>query len=264
MQAELFLNDLDEPWQHEQRRLAACMVIATAIVFLVLASLEWPLPSRLVPRLPAVLDVTLERPAARGASVPAARADVEPTPRAATPTESAASAEPVTAGERADRALPQSRPAERDAEVATPGTAAAAPVDWYAELERVAKEIGERTAREPGSMHPEFDELRRIAKLRYGPPRTNPPPPTWEVEKDLYGRTLLKKGNFFRVLDDMRLFNQEAFRVFERHMIFVSIPLGRAKPSNLPWVDTIRARYEYMREPDELPPLKAAAPAPNP
>ena len=38
-------------------------------------------------------------------------------------------------------------------------------------------------------------------------------------------------------------------------MIFVSTPIGSPKPKDLPWVETIRARYEYMREPDELPPI---------
>lgn len=259
MQQELRIEDLDGPWQDE-RRLAVCMAASAVFVLLALALVEWPPPS-LLRLAPPVLDVILERQPARRA--PPAQTDTRAESRPAAPAESVPAEAPAAV--TPDRTVPQARPAERPEVAPVPATPAEdapgtrAPVDWYAELERAAAAIGDRLAAEPQSMHPEFDELRRIAKLHYGKPQVNPPRDTWTVEKDPYGRTLLKNGPFYRVLEDLRLFNQEAFQIFERHMIFVTIPLGRRKPKNLPWVEAIRARYEYMREPDELPPLKAVA-----
>ncbi len=281
MRGELFFDDFAAP-SSEQRRLAICMALGAAIVMLVLMLVEWPPPGALVRLIPPVLKVRLEHgPAGRERGGPAA--ETPPAPAEASAGEPAAPAAlqredaPATsrpAAPPAAAAVPQERlepvvveqPATRPAAGAEHSAPAAsgpaltsAPVDWYAELERVAAAVGAQAAAEPGSMHPEFDELRRIAKLRYGPPKTNPPPPAWEAVKDPYGRKLLKNGPFFMVLEDNRLFNQEAFEKFERHMIFVAIPLGRSKPSNLPWVEKIRERYAYFLEPDELPPLKAAA-----
>jgi len=265
VQAELSIDRLDDFDAARHRRLAACMLLAAALVLLLLAVLEWPEPQRFLPLARPVLDVTLEE-----APQPEVRPQVPPLPLPETEAETTPAEAPPAAAATPE-SLPAERPATAGAETAettqpaVDGLGTPAAVDWYAELERVAEAVGNRLADEPQSMHPEFDELRRIAKLFYGKPKTNPPPPSWEVEKDIYGRTLLKKGNMFRVLDDTRLFNEEAFRLFERHMTFIVIPLGRRKPENLPWVELIRARYEYMREPDELPPLKTVvAPAADP
>jgi hypothetical protein len=242
MQAALPIDD--PAWNRQRHRLAVCMAISAFALFLVMATLDWP-PRFDLPRLiPLELELTLRHPpdALEAERQPQAR----PLPRPATP---ATAAEPV---ERVPAAT--ERPA-----VSTAQPKAAQRVDWYAELERVAAEVGARAAGEPQSMHPEFDELRRIAVLRYAKPRTNEPPPTWEAEKDPYGRTLLRGGTSYMILEDPSLINRYAFETFERHMIYFTIPLGRPRPKNLPWVETIRARYDYLnREPDELPVLKAS------
>jgi hypothetical protein len=268
VQQELLIEDLDGPWRHDERRLAVCMAASTALVLLALMLIEWP-PAGLVRLAPPVLDVILERaPRTRAPPAqPEARPEVQPAPA-----ESTAADVPAPASVTPDRTLPQARPAERPEPAPAPGAAAedvvgtAAPVDWYAELERTAAEIGERAAAEPQSMHPEFDELRQIAALRYGPAPVKSPELAWgweTVEESGSGRTLLKRGNTYMVLDDRRLFNQEAFEKFEKHMVFILIPLGKKPPKNLPWVEIIRARYEYMREPDELPPLKQVSAEPE-
>ncbi len=92
-------------------------------------------------------------------------------------------------------------------------------------------------------MHPEFDELRRIAALRYGPPQATAGHPLPEEFPD--GRFPLSRN----------LVNEYAFGSFDSNMLVFTFPMGRPKPKNLPWVATIRARYEYLREPDELPPI---------
>lgn len=250
---------LDEPaWNDRHHRMAVCMAISAVALFLVIALLDWP-PRFDLPRLlPPELEITIRPPAdlpgpeVRDLPPPLPAAPEEPAepPLPATAAEPAA---PVQAAEPAAPAAGTGRPA-----ISMPvPEAPAARVDWYTELERAAAEVGARAAETPPSMHPEFDELRRVATLRYGKPQVNARAPAWAAEKDPYGRTLLRRGNSYMVLEDPRLFNQYAFETFEKHMIFVEIPLGKAPPRNLPWVETIRARYEYLREPDELPPLKA-------
>jgi hypothetical protein len=135
--------------------------------------------------------------------------------------------------------------------------AAGVPTDWYESLERVSADVIGRQAA-PASLHPEFDELRRIAAIRYAEPQTGIPRPIWEnVEKDIYGRTLLKKGNCFRILDDSNVGNRYAFETFEQYLTFCTWS-GKRPPRNLPWVEIIRARYPYLREPaeDSLPPIE--------
>lgn len=272
MQAALFI---DEPgWYAGRHRLAACMAVSAVMLFLVLAMLDWPASLELPRLVPLELEITVlppreetepearERPPPDALPLPAPAAPAAPA-RATEPAAAAGESEPVAPAEAAEvRAEPaaQAAGAERPVVSAPQAEAPAAPVDWYAELERAAAAAGARAAAEPKSMHPEFDELRRIAALRYGKPRTSKAPPLawdWKAEKDTLGRTLLKRGNTYIILDDPRLFNRYAFETFEKNMILFAFPLGRPPPKNLPWVETIRARYEYLREPDELPPLKA-------
>jgi hypothetical protein len=135
--------------------------------------------------------------------------------------------------------------------------AAGVSTDWYGSIERVSADVISRQAA-PASLHPEFDELRRIAAIRYAEPQTGIPRPIWEnVEKDIYGRTLLRKGNCFRILDDSNVGNRYAFETFEQYLTFCTWS-GKRPPRNLPWVETIRARYPYLREPaeDSLPPIE--------
>lgn len=243
---------IDEPvpssWNRQHLRLAVCMAISAAAVCLMLAVLEWPIRSEFARLVPLVLEVTLQRaPATRQPEVRPPEPREQPRPEPAAP---AASTEPgptVAPAAPAQAAVPRA-----------PHTAAS--VDWYEALEQAAADVIARATTEPQSMDPAFDELRRIAAVRYAGPRTGKPQPVWDAEKDLYGRTLLRRGNTYLILDDPSLTNRYAFETFERHMLFVSIPIGKARPKNLPWVASIRARYAYMREPDELPVLKAALP----
>lgn len=99
--------------------------------------------------------------------------------------------------------------------------------------------------------------------MKYAEPRTGKPPPIWEnAEKDIYGRTLLRHGNCFRVLDDMNVGNRYAFETFERHVVFCNL-LAKAPRQEFPWVETIAERYAYLREPDGGWLRKAAVHPPN-
>lgn len=210
-------------------------------MYLVLATLEWP-PRFSFPN-PLELVITVRHPSADPATEVRERPQVEaqelqqpkapPLPESAAPTESATPATPI-------------RPAERVVPMEPPAAPAAARVDWHVELERVAAEVVAHAAAEPQSMHPEFEELRRIAALRYSKPITNQPSSTWREE------------NSFMIRDDPGLVNRHAFGTFEEDMILFTISFGRPRPKNLPWVAAIRARYDYLdKEPDELPVLKA-------
>jgi hypothetical protein len=247
---------LDDPaWNRQRHRMAVCLAISAAAMFLVLATVDWPPRFDFRRLLPLELEVTLrgapDQPATRVRELPQADPRELPQPQA----------RPLP--DPATRAM-RTEPAERPTLTERP-TVSAAPadvgegVDWFAELERVAAEVTARAAEEPKSMHPDFDELRRIAALRYSKPQTNKPPSAWEAEKDSYGRTLLRRGSSYMILEDPSIVNRYAFETFERHMIFFTIPFGRPRPKDLPWVETIRARYDYLdREPDELPVLKGS------
>jgi hypothetical protein len=219
------------------RRLAYCIVISTLTVAALLAVLDWPPQWDGAEPVQVVLDLLLSREKAQPAPEP-----VEG-PQTDDPIHDAAAQEsddrPVTQPGVEDTA------ADPD-DVATDGSDRG--IDWQASLERASAETVEANSQSV-SLHPDFDELRRIAAVKYAPPRTGKPPPIWEnVEKDIYGRTLLRHGNCFRVLDDMNVGNRYAFETFEQHLVFCDGP--RQGRQEFPWIETIVARYAYLREPD--------------
>jgi hypothetical protein len=239
MQAAL---SLDEPtWNRQPHRLAVCMAISAFAVFLFLATLDWP-PRFNFPRLiPLELVVTLrdapDVPAIEVRERPQAEPREVQQPEARTLPAPTAPAAPAT---------PATPPQPAEVVVTEPAAASAAQrVDWQVELERVAAKVIAEAAAEPQSMHPEFAALRRIAALRYSKPLTNEPSSTWQ-EENRY------------TIRDPGLVNRYAFGTFEGGMIQFTIPFGRPRPKNLPWVATIRARYDYLdKKPDELPIVKA-------
>jgi len=122
-------------------------------------------------------------------------------------------------------------------------------VDWYAELERVSAEIAAQEA-EPYSVNPHFEELRRVARLRYGKPQNDPPRPIWEnVETDYLGRTILRDGDCFRIIDDPAVGNRYVFENFQQYMVYCTYQ--PSKPRDLPWVKEIQSRYGYLRRDEE-------------
>lgn len=230
------------PWTGDHRRLGVCVAFSTLALLVGIASLDVSLRFDFTRWLPLVLDVSLrEEPVAQPS----------PAPEIARESESVSPA-PRPEAARSDTPVDASRPAPPDATAAAEKT-----IDWYESLEHVSADvISQREA--PASLHPEFDELRRVAAIRYAEPQTGKPPPVWEnVEKDIYGRTLLKKGNCFQILDDTNVGNRYAFETFEQYLMFCTYS-GKRPPRNLPWVETIRARYSYLREPAEnsLPPVE--------
>jgi hypothetical protein len=98
------------------------------------------------------------------------------------------------------------------------------------------------------TVNPPFDEKRRVAAIKFRPSEAPIKREIWEnVEKDQLGRTILRDGNCFRVLDDPSGVNREIFETFDQHMIYCSLSLAKAPPKELPWVNEIREQYAYLR-----------------
>ena len=114
-------------------------------------------------------------------------------------------------------------------------------IDWAAELQREARAMAELERPEDDYFY--FSNNRREreeAAIKYAP--VAPPKRIWDnVEKDIYGRTILRSGNCYRVLDDPRATNRWAFETFEQFLVFCD-PVAKG-PKKLPWVETIREMY---------------------
>ena len=135
-----------------------------------------------------------------------------------------------------DEAIEPRLPADAAQESAT----AAPPVDWYALLPDTAKAAVERAAKTL-SVNPIFDEKRRRAAVKFAPSQAPQRTPIWEnVEKDLLGRTILRSGDCYRVIDDPNVGSREAFETFGQYITVCSSPADI--PRDLPWVSEIQNR----------------------
>lgn len=117
-----------------------------------------------------------------------------------------------------------------------------AATDWYALLSEAARTAVETRPREY-AVNPGMDEKRRRAAEQFAPSRAPVKRPIWEnVEKDTMGRTLLRSGDCYRVLDDPNVGNRDAFEIFGQFMVTCENPSDR--PRMLPWVSEIKNRRE--------------------
>lgn len=129
-----------------------------------------------------------------------------------------------------------------------PGTADdRAPTDWYAQIPEAASTAAADQP-EVYSINPGFDARRQYAAEHFAPSAAPVERPIWEnVEKDTMGRTLLRSGDCYRVLDDPNVGNRDAFLIFGQFMTTCERPSDT--PQLLPWVSEIqdrranRARY---------------------
>jgi hypothetical protein len=119
-------------------------------------------------------------------------------------------------------------------------------VEWYSVLDVVVDNISSETSKPP-SLSPGLDELRQVAKIRYAPVADFGPKPVWDnVEKDQMGRTILRFGDCYRVLEDWRVTNRWAQENFGQY--FVYCESHEKIPKELPFVAQIVERYDYLRE----------------
>lgn len=114
--------------------------------------------------------------------------------------------------------------------------------DWYALIPEAAR----LAAAEPPqvySVNPGFDEKRRQAAEKFSRGAAPVKRPIWEnLEKDTMGRTLLRSGDCYRVIDDPNVGNRDAFLTFGQFMVSCERPSER--PRELPWVSELRDRRE--------------------
>ena len=122
-------------------------------------------------------------------------------------------------------------------------------IDWDAAREQAVQEYVDSQEETYGYFKPELAEKRRSLSERYQP-RTRPlPKPIWEnVEIDTLGRSVLRDGNCFKVLDDPNVGSREAFEMFGQFIAVCTWQPHIYKP--LPWVADIVQRYDYLRDPD--------------
>lgn len=114
------------------------------------------------------------------------------------------------------------------------------PTDWYALIPESAKAAADRAAKVV-SVNPAFDERRRLAAIKFAPSKAPQVTPIWEnVEKDTMGRTILRSGDCYRVINDPNAGSREAFETFGQYIAMCS--KASEAPRELPWVSEIRSR----------------------
>ncbi len=216
------------PWNAAvEQRLFASMLLATLLVAGALSLIRFPVMPAWSPVVDLLVRIVQQPPAAADAE-----AAPEPLPASGSQAnaDTAAAIPPLTIG---GEALQESRT----------GT------DWDALRDEVVQEYLDREAETYGYFNPDLAEKRSRLAERYQPGTHEKPKPIWEnVELDTLGRTVLRSGNCFKVLDDPNVGSRENFEKFGQYMV-QCIYQGRY-PRELPWVDDIRQRYEYLRDPD--------------
>lgn len=134
---------------------------------------------------------------------------------------------------------------ESGAESATQPVVTEQPNDWVeqsAEAVHNAVDEMEKTY----SVNPGFDEVRAGAAIRFRPSEAPVEREIWEnVEKDELGRTLLRKGDCFRVLDDPSAVNQWVFDNFDQYITYCTYRKYAGK--DLAWVTDVYQRFAYLR-----------------
>ena len=220
-----------------EERLLLSFVLAAAIVAAVLAVVKLPSFPPFAPVIDLVVRIVQ--------------------PEAESPAEAASgSAAPESIEERAT-AEPTPGRSQQGPLVQTPeGVIPTAPSEGFdldGLREGAVQEYLDRTDEQPWAFDPRVDEQRRQGRLRYNPPTIERPGPIWEnVEQDQLGRTVLRDGDCWKVIDDPNVGSQYQFQEFGQYMTMCTFqPRG---PQELPWVESIREQYDYLRYPDgEMP-----------
>jgi hypothetical protein len=148
---------------------------------------------------------------------------------------------------------PPLEPAANEAAPVAPDVGAVAPqeaqttedrgsTDWYALIPEAARAA---TPEQPQAyaVNPGFDAKRQHAAQKFARSAAPVKRPIWEnVEKDNMGRTLLRSGDCYKVLDDPNVGNRDAFLIFGQFMVTCERPSER--PRLLPWVSELQDRRE--------------------
>jgi hypothetical protein len=232
-------------WQYgAEHRLRLSMLVSAAILAAILSLARLPPPGEFGPLLELVVELTRIEPVA----------DPEPeiVPPLPVPEPALEPAEQTVAPEAAAETAPaETAPAEQ--ELVGEGRE----TDWEVEREIAIKQVLDALEREASySINPPFERARAEASVRFRASLAPEAIEAWDrVEKDQIGRSILRlgDGSCFRVLDDPSAVNQWAFENFDQHMVYCDFFFGGKKGKELPWVEIIRERYPYLRDPVAIP-----------
>jgi hypothetical protein len=209
-----------------QRRLFVSMVLAALFIAGGLSLLRLPD----VPDWPPVLELVVQ--IIKQAPSEVAAEDASPSTAAPASAETLRDADdpPPTAG---TQDLQDSRPY----------------TDWNAASERAVDSYVDSQLEDYGYVNRDLAERRRRSAGQYQPGTRELPKPIWEnVEKDSLGRSVLRSGDCFKVLDDPNVGSRYTQETFGQYL--VQCAYIRRPPKNLPWVEDLRERYEYLQDPD--------------
>ncbi len=230
--------DLPDWREASARRLNFSMILAALIVVALLSMMRLPTLDLLFPLMELVVDIVeVDAPESEVAPLPQARS--EPVPIAVEP-----KTVPAPIPQTIEEALPTvaETPAESPA---APAAVVGPALDWEIEKIQAVMDAVDQMEKVV-SVNPNFDRLRREAAIKFRASRAPVKKEIWDnVEKDQVGRTILRHGNFFRVLDDPSLTNRYAFETFEKYMVFFTY--RKYVPKELPWVQKIRETHAYLR-----------------
>lgn len=222
------------------RRLLLSFALAAVLVTAVLSVLRMPAIPDISPLVELVVRIVRPDPP-QEAQDEEVEPPADPLEQERVPEES-----PEALTEPVDAAVDDEEPPAETVE--DPTDAAAVPNDWDAVSDDTIEAYLDAAERPP-SMTPLQDEMRRQFRGRYQPPTHPGPKPIWEnAEIDQLGRTVLRSGDCYKVLSDPNVGSQAQHEVFGQYMAICT--WQKRLPKELPWVDDIRQRYEYLRDPD--------------
>lgn len=224
-------------WRDDpEKRLRFSMLLSATMLAAVLSLVELPAPRDVLPMLELVVELSRIEPR------------TEPEPEELPPPIPTESTETVSEAPPAAETLPVPAPPATE----TPGDGE--PADWEALQVEAIKQVLDEAAREASyTVNPPFERARAEAAVRFRASLAPEERHVWDnVEKDQLGRTILRDGNCWRVLDDPSAVNRWAQDTFGQYTVWCDFVLD-GKGKELPWVDIIRERYPYLRDPVLLP-----------
>jgi hypothetical protein len=237
-----FAGDFPDWQTGAEQRLRLSMVLAAIMVAGILSLVRLPPAANIGPLLELVVELTRPVPLE------------EPEPEVLPPPPLPEIVEEQTPPSTVPETMPE--PASETPAVEEQATGEGAAIDWEVERDEAIKIVLDALEKEASySVNPPFERARREASVRFRASLAPEAVNAWDqVETDQIGRTILRlgDGNCFQVLDDPSVVNRWAFETFDSNMVYCEFFFGGKKGKELPWVEIIRERYPYLRDPVEI------------
>jgi hypothetical protein len=237
-----FAGDFPDWQAGAEQRLRLSMVLAALILAGILSLVRLPPAANIGPLLELVVELTRPAPLE------------EPEPEVLPPPPLPEIVEEQTPPSTVPETMPE--PASETPAVEEQATGEGAAIDWEVERDEAIKIVLDALEKEASySVNPPFERARREASVRFRASLAPEAVNAWDqVETDQIGRTILRlgDGNCFQVLDDPSVVNRWAFETFDSNMVYCEFFFGGKKGKELPWVEIIRERYPYLRDPVEI------------